>query len=479
MGLRIETSKPPDPASQAGSGPLVFLYMGVQNGEAHLQEALDSILSQTYRNLVLVVVDDGSEDRTPKILTAASASDPRVRVVHRAAAGEVAARNVALRLLPKDAAYLMNHDADEVSEPDKIARLVSHMEAHPELDLLGCQVRLVDGSGIERHPVRLPTSPEVIDSSLHEGNALVHSATIYRRRVVERIGGYREAFCGADDYDFLARALQAGFRAANLSDTLHRHRLREQTISRPQATQRGRLGAVIADRLRVTLPWRLAHRQGQPSGLRMHLGCGEQYLDGYVNVDLAAEQHTVQLQQRRDLEENIQDLVLPPGSCREVRSHHVFEHFPRAQALRLLMEWHRWLVEGGTLLLETPDLEHSLKSLLPQQAPALRSKVLRHLFGSQEASWALHLEAYDEARFRHILPALGFEVERVSHAQWQGLANVSVQARKAPIDPAQQHAAASSLLDEAMVDRSPSELRLREVWQEQLGGSALTSPFGG
>ena len=130
MGLRIETSPPSQPAPQiAGSTPRVFLYMAVRNGETHLQEALDSILAQTHRNLVLAVVDGVSNDRTRDILTAAT-SDPRVRVVHRAA-GEVAARNVALLLLPEDAAYLMNHDADELSDPDKIARLVSHMEAHP------------------------------------------------------------------------------------------------------------------------------------------------------------------------------------------------------------------------------------------------------------------------------------------------------------------------------------------------------------
>ena len=102
MGLHIEISRPPVPPPQAGPAPRVFVYMAVRDGDSHLQEALDSILSQTHRNLVLAVVDDGSTDRTREILAAAT-SDSRVRVVHTAAAGEVAARNAALGLLPADA----------------------------------------------------------------------------------------------------------------------------------------------------------------------------------------------------------------------------------------------------------------------------------------------------------------------------------------------------------------------------------------
>lgn len=122
------------------------------------------------------------------------------------------------------------------------------------------------------------------------------------------------------------------------------------------------------------------------------------------------------------------------------------------------------------MLLETSDLEHSLPSLLRNRSFAERSRVLRHLFGSQEAGWALHLDAYDETRFRRVLSVLGFGVEGVKHTQCHGLANVWVLARKIPIDRKQQMAAAGALLDEAMVDDSAIERRLRKVWQEQLEG---------
>ncbi len=128
------------------------------------------------------------------------------------------------------------------------------------------------------------------------------------------------------------------------------------------------------------------------------------------------------------------------------------------------------VLDGGALLLETPDLEHRLPSLQHNRSSAERSRVLRHLFGSQEAGWAFHLDAYDETRFRQVLTALGFAVEGVKHTQCHGLANVWVLARKRPMDRRQQMAAAGSLLDEAMVDGSAIERRLRGIWQEQLEG---------
>lgn len=449
--------------------PSVFVYMAVRNGGPHLPLAVDSILTQSHRELTLCVVNDGSTDDTARYLDATAALDPRVRVLHQSPHNEAQARNEALRHLPAEASYLCNHDADDVSAPDKLSRMVAFLERHRDVDLVGCQARYMSEDGQPRQVLELPTQPEVIDATFHQENSLVHSATLFRREVYDRVRGYREEHRTVDDYDFFARALQAGYRAANLPDVLHSIRLRDGSVSgRESGLQEARRRRVSA-RLARSLPWRLAARRGQPTGARLHLGCGERYLDGYVNVDLGADSHTVQTDRRLDLEEDLTYLTMPPGSCSEVRLHHVFEHFPRTEALRLLLEWHRWLADGGRLVLETPDLEGSLHALRPGQPPGLRSKVLRHLFGSQEAAWAFHVDAYDEERFRHMLPRLGFDVEHVERAEWQDLANITVTCRKRAVPEDARRAAAVELLAEALVDHSSSELRLHEVWQNQLG----------
>lgn len=444
--------------------PLVFVSMVTRDSGACLQRTLESILGQTHRNLHLAVVDLGSEDSTPAILRSAAARDPRVHPLSVVSTDSAEGRNHALRHLPEGARYLMSWESGDVAVPEKVARLVASLEGGAGLDLVGCQVRYAAGGALS-----LPCAPDAIDHTAHHGECVIHGAALYRRAVLERLGGYRTGFCGVEGHDLLARALQSGCRAANLEHCLHT--VGEQATFGREASERSRLQARIGERLRVTLPWRLAHRQGRSAGIRVHLGCGEQYLEGYVNVDLDAGHHTVQERHRRDLLEDIRGLVLPPASCRELRAHHVFEHFPRAEALRLLMEWHGWLAEGGVLLLETPDLEHSLPSLLPGRSALERSRVLRHLFGSQEAAWALHMDAYDEARFRRVLGAIGFAVEGVGHTRCHGLANIRVLATRMPRRREEQMAAAEALLDEAMVDDSVTERRLRAVWEQQLIGS--------
>lgn len=80
--------------------------------------------------------------------------------------------------------------------------------------------------------------------------------------------------------------------------------------------------------------------------LKLHLGCGDNYLAGYLNIDLPPSRQTV-VKTKADLYADIRVLDYPEGSVDEIRSHHVFEHFSRQEALKLLANWRRWLKVGG------------------------------------------------------------------------------------------------------------------------------------
>jgi len=86
-------------------------------------------------------------------------------------------------------------------------------------------------------------------------------------------------------------------------------------------------------------------------GIKLHLGCGETYLPGYINIDFPPSQHTVQKQPKADLYADIRQLSYPSESVEEIRLHHVFEHFDRPTALRLLIDWYEWLKEGGSRII--------------------------------------------------------------------------------------------------------------------------------
>lgn len=202
---------------------------------------------------------------------------------------------------------------------------------------------------------------------------------------------------------------------------------------------------------------------------RLHLGCGERHLRGYLNVDLSPEEGTASGQAHPDLEADIRHLHCSPDSLREVRLHHVLEHFERAEALALLIRWHEWLRPGGLLVVETPDFEHCT-ARFGKRSFVEQTAILRHVFGSQEAPWAQHRDGWSPSRFTEILLRLGYT--EITHArgfsdEQELLANVCVTARKpvAGLPWDERVLAATQLLEFSMNGTSVTEQRLLKRWR--------------
>jgi predicted SAM-dependent methyltransferase len=145
---------------------------------------------------------------------------------------------------------------------------------------------------------------------------------------------------------------------------------------------------------------------------KIHLGCGETYLDGYVNIDFPPEEHTI-ASVHPDRYADVRTLDFEPGSVSEVRLHHLFEHFTRPESLALLVRWRKWLAPGGRLVIETPDAEGIARAFLKSKSIADKLGLQRHLFGSQEAKWAIHYDGWFEEKYRVVFEALGFDIEKI------------------------------------------------------------------
>lgn len=211
----------------------------------------------------------------------------------------------------------------------------------------------------------------------------------------------------------------------------------------------------------------------EPKQLRLHLGCGGTYLEGYRNIDLPPENHGVQEGIRPDEFADITQLDYRANSVDEIRLHHVFEHFERPTALRLLIDWHTFLRPGGLLWIETPDFRRSALAFLLRPTSGSRLKVLRHLYGSQEANWAAHKDGWYAGRFRHHLEALGFDRVKCRRTRWRGTFNLHVTARKAaaPLSREELVVRAESLLRLSLVDDGESERRILAEWMRELGST--------
>lgn len=447
-----------DIPAEAVQQPKVTIYMPVCNGARHLSQALDGILGQTWRNLHVLALDDASTDCTLDILHARAARDSRLQVVHyETGRGNVVRRNDALRQLPDDTVYLGSHDASDVSEPTRIQRLVEFLEQNPIISHVGCHARVVDAAGNLRDYLRLPTDPDEIDRTIHEVNPLLHSAALYRRSVLGRLSGYRNVYRSADDYDFWGRAVEAGYRLANVPEPLVRMRVRDD-ISSTDLDRQERLCQRIGGRLFASLPWRLAHREGKDLRMRAVLHGVLGTSEGHLRVDGTGV--------GADIDEDFHFVRLPPGCLSELWVHHCLEQVPRVTGLRMLIEWHLWLQEKGQLVIETTDLKTALDRL--HESDLRQSDLLRHLFGGQAAGAAAHHDAYDEARLREQLTRLGFTIEGITHIDRDGLPFIIAQCRKHSVSAEEQGFAALDLLEDFLVDTA--EVDVRFEWHRQLIG---------
>ena len=203
---------------------------------------------------------------------------------------------------------------------------------------------------------------------------------------------------------------------------------------------------------------------------RLHLGCGQRYFEGYVNIDYPLTEHTVQTTSVADEFHDLLALNYAPSSIDEIRLHHVFEHFTRAQAAALLGSWNAWLKRGGILHIEVPDVERTARAAFGMLAGEKALYVgLRHIFGSQEAHSAVHYEGYSKKTLTRFLERFGFSIQKVLQEKWKDTYNISVIAKKErDLDLSSARAAAKEHLSQYMVDDGQSESVMLEVWLRDL-----------
>lgn len=213
--------------------PRVSVVMSVYNGERWLGAAVESVLGQTLADLELLVIDDGSTDSTAEIL--GGYRDPRLRVVRQPRAGLTASLNRGVRLTT--APLLARLDADDVALPERFARQVAFLDAHPEVGLLGTGCHDVDSAGRVLRTYRPPETDPEIRRALIRHNPFVHSSAMLRRNVLERAGLYDEGLAVAQDYDLWVR-LSRVTGLANLAEPLVLRRLTPGMISRTRETER-------------------------------------------------------------------------------------------------------------------------------------------------------------------------------------------------------------------------------------------------
>ena len=203
--------------------PRVSVIITCYNLGQYLDEAVDSVLSQTCQDFEILVVDDGSTDPATEAMLA-DYRRPRTRVIRIAHGGVAAARNVGIA--NTTGAYLCAMDADDRFEPSYLAKAVPVLDGDPSVTFVSCWLRTFGDEDWEWKPERcdLPTL-------LWEDTVL--TASLVRREAVLAIGGYDTAMPvqGDDDWDLWLTLVERGYRGVILPEVLFHYRRRPGSVS--------------------------------------------------------------------------------------------------------------------------------------------------------------------------------------------------------------------------------------------------------
>lgn len=192
--------------------PAISVILPVRNGMPYLPRAIDSILTQTWTDFELLVIDDGSVDQTRAYL--ATIGDSRVRVLDTEDRGLAPALNTGLHAAR--APYVARQDADDWSSPDRLESQIVSLTEHPDVDVLATAVDFVDvtdtpvaDAWTERIRAQwdAATTPAQIAALMPLTCCLFHATVMARTDVLRRAGGYDPAMVPAEDYDLWLRLL--------------------------------------------------------------------------------------------------------------------------------------------------------------------------------------------------------------------------------------------------------------------------------
>jgi len=181
--------------------PTVSIVTVYYNRAAHVTESIRSLLQQSFTNIEVVVVDDGSTDDTLQVL--GRIDDPRLRVIEQQNAGFVVAINRAIRA--SRGRYVAIHGSGDRSLPERIEAQAAVLDAEPQVGVVGCYVRNqdpFDPSKFEDFKAR--NGLNFFDALLRQA-LFTHGEVMFRRQLFDRVGGYREFFRFAQDRDLWLR----------------------------------------------------------------------------------------------------------------------------------------------------------------------------------------------------------------------------------------------------------------------------------
>ena len=211
--------------------PKVSVILPFHNAAPYIQKSIQSILKQSFKDLELICINDGSTDQSISIVEKLQLTDHRIKIIEQKKKQGIAqSLNAAIALAKGE--FIARMDADDVALPNRILKQYDFLKSHPEIGIAGSQVYFIDGAGSNLYLSKLPTLPSTLKFISLFTAPFVHSAITGRTSLFQQFSYSQEKnHLNLEDFELWNRMLWNGVIATNLNVPLLNYRLHLKNIT--------------------------------------------------------------------------------------------------------------------------------------------------------------------------------------------------------------------------------------------------------
>ncbi len=225
---------------KSNPSPLISVIIPFFNASRYLKESIESVISQTFDDWELILIDDGSTDDSVQIVTRLSLTEPRIKILSQKNAGQAAARNNGIK--SSKAKFIAFLDADDIWVKNKLEVQLKHLESEKVDVIYSLGILMFENDNNRTEPYHWVTGRldgMAMFEELTKSNFMNPGTVLLRRSIFDKVGLFDEvdALRGTEDFDLWMRITRAGFVVFGMDDHLAYYRVRatgEHTITHKQ-----------------------------------------------------------------------------------------------------------------------------------------------------------------------------------------------------------------------------------------------------
>jgi glycosyltransferase involved in cell wall biosynthesis len=205
---------------------MISILLPVYNVEKYIKQSINSILRNSYKNLELLIINDGSTDNTEEIIKCFS--DERIKYFKKSNSGLIETLNYGIKKCNNS--IIMRMDGDDLIHSKKIENQLHFFKKSGSI-LVGTLGYLIDYNGVKTGKINLPLNHKgIVNSMLKVSSGFIHPSVMFYKDALLKVGGYNTNFKHAEDFDLFLKLSKIG-KISNLNERLIYLRKHENNVS--------------------------------------------------------------------------------------------------------------------------------------------------------------------------------------------------------------------------------------------------------